>query len=369
MPKSVPIFFLIVCVVVLIFVGNKMISKQFSLGGPEDNSTNSDSSVSTSTPVPTPTPYAGSYPETSIISGPSDGDIIKDEAVAVFHFSGIWDGDQSDISFETKISEIDSDWRSTSVTSRSVELLSGDHTYTFQVRAKTKSGIYDQTPAQRTFRAVISSEMGKVKIISISPGKYPSQIMKITVRNDAENSVDVTGWTLESTSGKISIPQAIGLYDPSLLNQSQLSDIILNKGDYLYIFGQASPMDLNFKLNKCFGYLNATYDFNPDLPNQCPFPDKSEMSGTTLACQNYLSGLSSCQAPSSQELNNLGDSACSSFSDSRLNYRGCINRYKYDPDFYKDEWYVYVGTNFVKEKNERVVLRDAAGLLVDYMEY
>lgn len=368
MPKSVPIFFLIVCVIVLIFVGQKMISKQFVLNGLNNDIPIVSDSFSP-TPTPTPTPYTGSRPETSIISGPAEGEVIKDEAVAVFHFIGTWDGDQSNISFETKISEIDSDWQSTSVSSRSIELLSGDHTYTFQVRAKTSDGIYDLTPAQRTFRAVISSAMGKVKIISVSPGKYPNQIMKITIRNDADASVDVTGWTIESTSGKISIPQATELYDPTILATANSADITLKKSDYLYVFGESSPMDLNFKLNKCFGYLNSTYNFNPDLPNQCPTPDRSEMTGTSLACQNYILRLSSCEIPNAQELNDLNDSTCSSFANSRLTYNGCISRYRYDADFYKNEWYIYVGTNFVKEKEESVILRDGNGLLVDSMIY
>lgn len=363
MPKSVPVFFLIITVVILIFVGQKLIPSKFF---------NTPSSTLTPTPYSsgyatvTPTPYSGPRPDTIITSGPASGEVISGEAVAVFHYIAVWSGDMKDISFETKVGGIDNDWQGSSNTYRVFNLLSGDHAYTFQVRAKTNSGIYDLTPAERTFRAVVSTSMGKVKITSVSPGYFPSQIMEITLRNDGD-PIKISGWSLNSTTNKFVIPKGVGFYDSSVLVQP--SDIILKTGDYLHVFGATSPMDMNFRLNKCFGYLNALYNFVPSLSNQCPYPDRTDLLNTSLACQNYILGLSSCQIPDAGQLNNIGDSACRSFSDGNLNYSGCFRGYHFDPDFLKNEWYVYSGSNFVKDKDESVELKDADGLLVDHYEY
>ena len=352
----------------MVFVGQKMPSKFFAGNkGEELAAGNTSTPVSSPSLTPSPTPYSGSRPETVILSGPEEGEFVKDEATVVFHFAAIWPGDMKDISFETKVSGIDNDWQGTSVTSRSFILLAGDHTYKFQVRAKTKDGIYDLTPAERNFRSRVSEYIGKVKIISAYPGRFPNQIMKITIRNDA-GSLKITNWTIESTKGKFNIPAGIGLYDPSIINQT--SDIVLNSGDYLFIFGQTSPMDMNFRLNRCFGYLNNLYNFEPDLPRNCPYPERSELNNLSLSCQNYILNLSACEIPKSEDLNNLvGEADCRSFAESRFNYSGCLKRYRYSTDFFEREWYTYSTTDFLSLDHDNLILRDKEGLFVDSYNY
>ena len=127
---------------------------------------------------------------------------------------------------------------------------------------------------------------------------------------------------------------------------------------------------INFKINKCFGYLNTIYNFEPDLPNLCPRPEKSEITSASIACQNYLLGLSTCQIPNPDELNKYAeDTACKNFANSRLNYTGCFNRYRYDTDFLGREWYTYSGVNIMKEKDDALTLRDAQGLYIDEYTY
>ncbi len=371
--SKVPVVFFILSVIIVFFVLAQIfpekLGQYFKLPSFDfsKNEVISSPEIGTNTPSPSATPYTGIRPDTAVVSGPANDEFVKDSAVVIFHYVAIWNGDMNGMTFETKLSGVDSDWQTTSMNARSIILPAGDRNYTFQVRAKTKDGIIDLTAAERTFRAVVSENMGKVKIISATPGRYPNQAMKITLRNDGP-AINITGWTLTAGSGKFVVPTGKEVYNST--SNDEARNIVLNSGDYLFVYGQNSPMDMNFKINKCFGYLNTTYNFEPDLPNSCPRPEKSEMTGVSIACQNYLLGLSTCQIPNSNELNKyVEDSACRTFATSQLNYTGCFNRYRYDIDFLGREWYTYSGVNIMKEKDDALTLRDAGGLYIDEYTY
>jgi len=326
---------------------------------------------STTTPAATytGTPYTGVRPETVIISGPQDGSVIDNDIEATFYFAAIWSGDLNNISFETKVSDVDTDWQATYGNSRTIRLLSGDKTYLFQVRAKTSDGIYDLTPAQRSLQAKISSYLNKVQITSASPGQYPYSIMRIALSNGGSD-VDVSGWTLQSYTVKYSIPTGTNLYNVASSRAS--SDIVFKSGDYLTIIGQVSPIGVNYRLNKCLGYLNYSPSPTPtpNFDNNCPSPDNSEMSNLSISCQNYIRTLWACQIPTSFDISNYDlDSQCQNFITNRLNYSGCVSRYLYDSDFSSRNWYVYSGNNFLLPDHDKLILRDSQGFVVDVYSY
>lgn len=316
----------------------------------------------------TPNPYVGIRPETVIVSGPQSGAVIDNDRTVTFYYAAIWPGDLTNISFETKISGIDSDWQSSYANSRTISLVSGDKNYVFQVRTKTSDGVYDLTPAERSFQAKISPYLDKVKIGSASPGQYPYSIMKITVANYV-TPINLTGWTLTSNTVKYSIPTGANLYNPS---SYQADNITLKNGDYLMVLGQPSPINANYHLNKCFGYLNSSPSPtpSPNFYNNCPQPDQSEIANLNISCQGFISRLVSCQIPKTSDYEDYNiDSACLDFINSRLNYNGCAQRYRYDSDFFSREWYVYSGNNFLLADHDKLIFRDSAGLLVDVYSY
>lgn len=371
--SKVPIVFFIISIIIVFFILVQVfpgkIGQYFKLPSFDSNKNEVIASpeIGTNTPSPSATPYIGLRPDSAIISGPANGEFAKDSDVAIFHYVAIWNGDMSGMAFETKLSGVDGDWQATTMNTRSIILPAGDKNYTFQVRAKTKDGIVDLTPAEISFKAVVSEYVGKVKIISAIPWQYSNQITKITLRNDGI-PINMTGWTLEAGNGKFVVPQGKEVYNSS--NVDQMRNIVLGSGDYLFVFGQISPVDVNFRINKCFGYLNTTYRFTPSLSNSCPSLERSEMIGISVACQNYLLGLSSCEVPNLDELNKYAeDSACRIFAISRLNYTGCLNRYRYDTDFLGREWYVYSSINIMKAKDDVLILRDAGGLYIDEYMY
>ena len=65
--------------------------------------------------------------------------------------------------------------------------------------------------------------------------------------------------------------QAVSIYDPSGL--SAPSDIRLASGDTLYLYSTAAPV--NLRINECVGYLPNQSQFNPQLPQNCPYLDRS----------------------------------------------------------------------------------------------
>ena len=371
--SKVPVVFFIISVIIVFFVLVQIfpekLGQYFKLPSFDfsKNEVISSPEIGTNTPSPSATPYTGTRPDTAVVSGPANGEFVKDSAVVIFHYVAIWNGDMNGMTFETKLSGVDSDWQATNMNARSIILPAGDKNYTFQVRAKTKDGIVDLTPVEINFRAVVSNYIGKVKIISATPGQFPNQFMKITLRNDGE-AINTSGWTLTAGAGKFVIPQGKEVYNSNSSDQPR--NIVLGSGDYLFVFGQNSPMDMNFRINKCFGYLNSIYKFNPALSNSCPRPEKSEMTGVSIACQNYLVNLSTCEIPKSDDLNKYAeDTACKTFATSRLNYSGCFNRYRYDSDFLGREWYTYSGVSIMKQKDDSLILRDANGLYIDEYTY
>lgn len=366
MSKATPIFFLIVAIGLLIFVSQKMPSSPFLNNGSSPHPTSQQTSVAT--PTATFNPYAGIRPETVIVSGPQPGAIIDSDRAVTFYYAAIWPGDLTTISLETKVNGIDSDWQPSSNNSRTISLASGDKNYVFQVRAKTSDGVYDLTPAERSFRAKISPYLDKVKISSASPGQYPYSTMRITLTNYI-TSINLTGWSLTSKTVKYSIPTGATLYNPS---SYQADNIVLKNGEQLVVLGQASPINVNYRFNKCLGYLNSSPSPTP-TPNfysNCPRPDQSEIANLNASCQDFISRLVSCQIPKTSDYEDYNiDSACLNFINSRLNYNGCAQRYRYDSDFFSREWYVYSGNNFLLADHDKLILRDSAGLLVDVYSY
>lgn len=353
----------------MVFVGQKMPSKFFAGNkGEELAAGNTPTPVSSPYQTifsPTPSLYKGFWPETYILSGPQEGTVIKDQASITFYFGALWK-ELENIAFETRVSEIDYDWQTTYSNKRSINFLPSDRTYIFQVRAKSREGIYDPTPAQRTFRAIVSPYLGKAKIISVALPKYFGQIMKIVLRNEID-SLNITGWSIESSQKKFAIPMAINAYDPLGFNQP--IEITLKSGGYLTILGTTSPLGINFHLNKCFGYLTNFYDFAVEIPKNCPKPSYSEMQNLSDSCRNFIANLKSCQMPNLNSYDLINDLDCRNFVAQKLNYQSCLSWRFYDYDFFARDWYVYSGSNFLNTDHDELILRDQEGLFVDGYNY
>jgi len=357
MPKTLPIVFLLIAFAIIAFVlANYSPVKVDILGIGSNRSTQTTTSY--------PTPYTGLRPDTVIISGPADWETIMDSSVVVFQFVGIWSGSER-LYFETKVDEIDSDWVPVYGNSRIIQLLPGKHTYHFAVRAKTINGIEDQSPAYRTFVAELSNKAGQVKIISVNPHSSPQKMVLI---NKSGSSVDLTGWKIENNFRSFDIPAAVKIF--RLSSSTAWQNIILQPDDSLIVLSSASPITVNFYLNRCFGYLMNSYNFSNLFSKDCPRPNDDDLNYLSTQCQRYINDLRTCQIPSTEDLNRFAnDFTCYQFLTNFYNYESCVNRYQNASDFFEKEWYVFLNASFADTNHDKIILRDADGLVVDTYLY
>lgn len=331
---------------------------------PEENSGSSATTTTNEQPN-----YSGPRPDTIITFGPAEGAKITKETEVTFRFAYTWSGDSDGTVFETKMSGVDNDWVANDSGERKISLLPGNQSYSFQVRAKTKDGIVDLSPATRNFIGLLSKYLGQVEITSASSGTFGGSVMTVSLRNNGNDSINMTGWKINGSYGASAIGQAVAVYTQSG-GASQNRDLILEKNGSITIFGDSSPLGVNFRINKCMGYLTGIYNFYYGFSTDCPRPENSELRGFTPACYDYLSSLGSCEVPNPDKLNSFaGDSACRYFADSRLNYNGCFSAYRQTADFFSNEWHVFSGRNFVGDRYDTLDLFDSVGLFVGRYSY
>lgn len=217
-------------------------------------------------------------------------------------------------------------------------------------------------------REQLSPYFKKIRISSLSHsswGSYPAYIT-LSASLQKEESINITGWRIKGNLESILISQAVEVYDPS--GFGQLVDIFLKNYQSVTFYSSFSPISRNFRLNKCTGYLEEIYDFNPSLPRNCPYVNRSEISNFSGACQSYILSLGTCKLPQANLPATLYDENCRAFLNN-LNYRGCFDRYRLDPDFLSSEWRIWVGRNIFDPNHDQVLLLDKNNLLVDIYTY
>lgn len=142
----------------------------------------------------------------------------------------------------------------------------------------------------------------------------------------------------------------------------------MKSGDTLSIYSNSSAIGVNFRLNKCMGYLSNTNNFIPSLNFNCPTINRSEIINFTGQCQNYITSLNSCQTPAPNPPISIYDYSCKSYLD-KLNYGGCFTSHRSDYDFMSNKWYAWSGSQFLDFQHDRLLLFDRNGLLVAEYTY
>lgn len=187
-----------------------------------------------------------------------------------------------------------------------------------------------------------------------------------------EQPVNITGWSIDSNRGTVLTIQG-GLNDYNPVSSPAEGDIVLNTGDYVNIYDTVTSFGFDLRLNKCTGYLNNVYVFQPELPRNCPSFDRSEITPFSGRCQSFILSLGSCRQPTTGELNSFStESACQAFL-GNINYGSCYRQHRADTDFLSREWRLSLGRDFnasiLDTQHDRVLLFDRSGLLVDQYIY
>jgi len=184
------------------------------------------------------------------------------------------------------------------------------------------------------------SGAGKIKITGTRPAALgrPAEI-DFSVSLAKNEAINLAGWRLRSARGIFYLPVAVEVFDP--LNYSAPQNIVLKNSGQIKIYFTESRLGLSFRLNKCAGYLESLYHFNPALPKDCPVLAKEPgVNGLTQACRNYLDSLGTCEYPSGNPPIPPDDYACREFLNN-VNYEGCFARHKNDSDFLASEWRLF----------------------------
>lgn len=216
--------------------------------------------------------------------------------------------------------------------------------------------------------ATSSPYYGEVRFGSAFPGNGGNgEISLYAYPPNQSTTIDVTGWLIKTNRGGLYIPQAVNVYDP--LGLAPETDILLHYGDYLDIYSSSAPV--NLRLNECIGYLPNRSQFNPELPDTCPYSyNPTATQSFSGACQNYIQSLGSCQEP---DMNSAqiptNDYACVQYLETHFNYSSCFNQHDTDPNFLSNQVWVWTGSTPLDPYHDNVELLDKNGLVVATYSY
>lgn len=310
-------------------------------------------------------------PETSIAAGPNDESQV-DDAEVTFRFLGNDAHGSTAVRFETKLDGVDKQWVNVGARSeRKISLPSGQATYVFFVRSVDHDGVVDDSPAFRRFRVRRSAAVGSVRIVSVSRGSEDPGSEYITLEVTGNKSVDLLGWRVGNDTGNtMSLGKLQYFYQA---NSTVLDSPVLLPGHRLVVVSGRSPLGRNIRLNRCFGFYSPQYSLVPSVRSSCPRPTALDLEGLTRACRTYINGLNSCRAPlpvSDVDQRRLGRT-CIEYAVEHFNYEGCTRAHSGEPDFFLDEYRMYLGLTeeLWSDEGDRAVLYDPDGQIIDTRTY
>ena len=228
-------------------------------------------------------------------------------------------------------------------------------------------GASSVSPAPVNIGSSVLAERKLVRITSIrQPTSFNSYLELVFSSGLNQNeTLNITGWAVKSNQGSFVIPQAQEIYS---FGGAQ-NNINLRYGDRVNLYSGIGPKG-NLRLNKCLGYLEDVSSFAPSLPRNCPYVSRSEITGYSGACQNYILSLRTCQNPAANPPVPLDDDRCHNFL-SKLNYVGCVEKYGRDQDFLQNEWRIWLGDqiNIFDSLHDKIQLLSQKGEAVDEYVY
>lgn len=294
-------------------------------------------------------------------------DKIIEDASATFNFTGVT-GQEYDknLKFDTFAEGVDSNWVTASGHERKVSLPAKSGHYKFFVRAVSPDGGIDPLPKSYEFEVKLSPYFGLVNIAGSGQGSVDPNKERLTLTGKSTEPISLKGWTVGSLKYHTSFVMPDSAYEipDHPIYQYQKKLFIAPKGK-IYIFSGASPLGVNFRLNKCIGYLNNYHKFDPAVPNACPKPLPADTKTFSAYCQKAInSSVASCKESNLNDA--LIDADCRDYMVENLSYSKCVEHNNTYHDFLIDEWRVYLQRSasiWAKEKDS-IILRDADGLLV-----
>lgn len=217
--------------------------------------------------------------------------------------------------------------------------------------AKTVTLVKDSTPAKNT--------------------NASSEYVSIMVSSAASGPVSTAGWRLVSkeTGKGASFPLGTEVAQSGRVNT--LAAITLKPGETAIVVSGRSPVGNSFKENLCTGYLEERQNFKPPLNQFCPTPFQELQrfaEGYSEQCASYVRSISYCTTEATMK---SPGGSCEDFVDEYLNYNGCVDAHRNDPNFTSSTWRIYLGVSdeLWNNKRDTIQLIDAAGNVLDSLSY
>lgn len=220
----------------------------------------------------------------------------------------------------------------------------------------------------------LSPYYGKVRIGNFSYSQDPYTPSSLSLYGDGaiEKPIAITGWKIRGNrGGDIVIPGAVS--DFAAVGVMKNGPIQVVSNTVINFWNDRSPIEKNFRLNKCTGYLNATAVFNQSIPNECPSPvDSNLLVRFSGACQNFINSLGTCAVPTPEEVNIMSvydNGGCAALLQ-KFGYVNCYATHYNDTDFFGNEWRVWLAQAIMFDSlHDQLLLLDTNNLLVDRMVY
>ena len=222
---------------------------------------------------------------------------------------------------------------------------------------------------------------GKLTIAGLSRGSGAAQeYVLIQAAYTNIGPITITGLTIKSGVSLLSQTITKAWTLPYLNATGEGEAVALRPGGRAYLISGRSPLGLStgrtpnnasFQLNKCTGFFEQGLDFYPSLPMECPAPASDPLpqppNALSDACMDYLRSIGGCSLPTAYPQSLSGDGNCQAHVFNKIGYSQCVNLHKNEPDFFRDEWRMYLGrdTRLWRDKTEIVELYDTNGKLID----
>lgn len=299
-------------------------------------------------------------------------DKIIEDISAVFRFTGVAGSEEErNLKFETFMEGVDSNWTTVGSQERKVTLPQKSGQYKFFVRAKSPNGAVDPLPKVYVFEVRLSPYYGQVTISSSGLTSTDANKERLTLASKSAEPIELAGWTVGSEKYYTSFALSDSAYEiPDQPYYQYQKNLAIDSKRKITVFSGASPLGVNFRLNKCIGYLNSYHKFDPPIPSVCPKPKPDEIKNLNAYCQKAInSSAGSCKEPNLNDV--LIDADCRDYMKEHLSYSKCVENNNQYYDFLTDEWRVYLRRSSEIWANEKdaILLRDKDGLLVNRLKY
>lgn len=198
------------------------------------------------------------------------------------------------------------------------------------------------------------------------------EYIEIKLSSKSVDKVLLTGLRLKGVYNlDLPIGEGVKLYWPGITNTKE--SIFLEPGGKAIITTGQSPIGYSFRLNKCTGYLEQFQDFNPSLPKECLYPKDENIpsgpGGFDDKCLDYIDRLPRCEIVKTMPADL--SSVCQEYLSTKVNYKSCVETHREDPDFYKNEWRIFLGRSdeLWKDRRETIEISDQSGNLIKSVSY